>query len=273
MLMLVAALLLPMGISAALAGVARLAGGAERGPRMAGAAVPVAFLVGWGLAAMSGWTAQTDIDRVGHLVLGATIIGVMLDLFADRRAWIIAATIVFSVVYAWSSLTGFEPVSFTGELAIGAAVVTAVAALLLLRLRLMSVRPANTLVLLAMATVGIAAMAATAGLPKITASSLALAGAVMGYLVLVWMAGAAVTEAVIFGAGAALLGNAWAFAAAVERPVGLAILALILFAEGTAGKVPLPKAGVRALLHPLILAGVAALPVILAVVITLAAGR
>ena len=45
------------------------------------------------------------------------------------------------------------------------------------------------------------------------------------------------------------------------------LLPLILFADGTARRVPLPKARISAILYPLILAGIAALPLALAVLV------
>ena len=53
-----------------------------------------------------------------------------------------------------------------------------------------------------------------------------------------------------------------------EAMLALLLLPLILFAEGTAERVPLPKARISAILYPLVLAGVAALPAALAVLVT-----
>ena len=54
---------------------------------------------------------------------------------------------------------------------------------------------------------------------------------------------------------------------------GLVILTLMLFAEGTARRVRLPKARISVLLYPLILAGIAALPLALAALVTFIGAR
>jgi hypothetical protein len=71
--------------------------------------------------------------------------------------------------------------------------------------------------------------------------------------------------------GAALFATAWALVSATVAALpGVILAALVLFADGTARRVPLPRAGISAILYPLILVGMALLPVVLAVAVTVA---
>ena len=68
-----------------------------------------------------------------------------------------------------------------------------------------------------------------------------------------------------------MLAVAWAFANRnPHAALGMIVLPLALFAEGTARRVPLPKAGVTKILYPVVLVAACALPVLLAILMTLA---
>jgi hypothetical protein len=76
-------------------------------------------------------------------------------------------------------------------------------------------------------------------------------------------------DSLVLGGGAALLAIAWAL---VERDpslrIGIILVPLILFADGTAKRIPLPVARISAVLYPLVQAGVAVLPLGLGALIT-----
>ncbi len=266
-------LLLPFGLALALACGLRLGLGPERGARVAGVASVVAFLVAWGIVLRPGWFAADPVGRIGHIALGAAVVGFALDFIAAKRLWAALAAGVVVLVSCWASLNGtlWPVISFTW--AKGAALIglTAAAFLVVVRLDSMTARGLTAQITALMMCFGLAAVAAVAGDKALAATALILAMAIVGYAGAGVLMGLPASDGFVLGVGATLLAIAWAF---VQRnagvAVGLVLLPLMLFAEGTAQRVPLPKARISNFLYPLVLAGVSALPLVLAVLITLA---
>jgi hypothetical protein len=267
--------LLPFGLTLALASGIRLAGGPERGARLAGIAVAAGFLIAWGIILRPGWLAEEPISRTGHIAAGAALLGLALDFFAAKRLWAAAVAGFVVLVETWASLnSGFwPPLTFTWLTAVTLITLSVIAFFVLARLDAMATRGLSALIVLTMLAVGVGVIALIAGDEGVARSVFLLALAVAGYIA----ANAFVTlpagDAVILGAGCALLAFAWALTqrnADTGVLLGLVLLPLMLFAEGTARRVPLPKARISVFLYPLILAGVAALPLALAALVTFA---
>src|SRR5262249_52711415 len=121
------------------------------------------------------------------------------------------------------------------------------------------------LVTTAMLALAAAAVAAVAHDVPLSVTALMLALSVAAYGVIAALIPLPVGDAIVLGAGTTLLAIVWALASAhpAVRPA-LLLLPLMLFADGTARRVPLPKARISALLFPAVLAGVAGLSLILA---------
>ncbi len=268
--------LLPFGLALALASLIRLAGGAERGTRLAGAAVAAGFLIAWGVVLRPGWVAHEPVARIGHIVLGAALVGLALDFFQPRRFWAAAAAGIVILVSTWASVNAglWPPQALTvlrGAMLLGLA---ATAFLILARLDRLAANGASVLVLLAMLALGLAAVAAIAQDGAIAATALMLAVALVAYLVIGASVRLPVGDAIVLGAGSGVLAAAWVLAQrSPSTIIGLVLLLLILFADGTAKRVPLPAARISAILYPLILAGVAALPLALAALVMFATMR
>ena len=169
-----------------------------------------------------------------------------------------------------ASVTG--ALALAGPLTLGVAatvgILSAVAFLIVARLDAARATGVTSLVLIAMAGLGLALIARVTDAPAVASTGLMLALAVAGFAVLQSLITLPVGDGVILGAGTTLLAIAWALAQAQpETRPALVMIPLILFAEGTALRVPLPKARISALLCPLVLAGIAALPLALAVLV------
>jgi len=260
----------PFVLTLALAGAIRAFGGAERGARAANVAVMLGFLVSWGFVLKPGWVPADDFSRIGHIAFGGALVGLALDLFAPKRLWVAAAAAVVILVSTWASVTG--ALALAGPLTLGVAAVvgilSAVAFLIVARLDASRARGVTSLVLIAMAALALSLIARVTGLPGLALTGLMLALAVAGFAVLQGVLALPVGDSVILGAGTTVLALAWALAQAkTEIRLALLLIPLILFAEGTARRIPLPAARISAFLYPLVLAGIAALPLALAVLV------
>ena len=262
---------LAFALTLVMTGAARLGLGPERGPRLAGAAVMAGFLVAWAALSPPPMMPVEPFGRAFHIALGAGLIGALLDYFV-RRTWAsIAGAVVIVAVCAFASVTGslwphgHLPWERVGLIALLAAV--ALASLARLD-RLRSQADTTVLIIIAMLAAALSTVAAIAGDALPAATALMLSGAVLAYGVMGLGVALPVGDSIIIGAGMALLALVWAVVARdpAARPA-LVLLPLILFADGTARRVPLPKARISAFLYPLILAGTAALPLVLAALV------
>ncbi len=268
--------LVPLALTLVLAGAIRLAGGPERGARTAGVAVMVGFLAAWGFFLRPGWLPTDDFSRIGHIGFGAALVGFVLDVIAPRRFWALGAGIIVILVSVLASIEGGLTLSapVTVQWAAGVGVLTAVALLTVARLDAARDRGMTTPVLLVVMALGLSFMARVAGEPGLATTGLILASAIAAHSILRGAAGLAVGDSIALGAGTTLLAMAWALAQSrPEVRPALVLVPFVFFAEGTARRVPLPNARVSAALYPLILAGLAALPLALAVVIAYVTAR
>ena len=260
----------PFALSLALAGAIRAFGGAERGARTANVAVMISFLVSWGVFLKPGWFPTDDFSRIGHVAFGAMLVGLALDLLSPKRLLVAAAAAIVIVVSTWASVTGALTVS--GQLTLGLAAIvaalSAVAFLIIARLDAARARGVTSLILIAMAALRLAFIARVADAPALATTGIMLALAVTGFAVLQSVIALPLGDSAILGGGTTVLALAWALAQTKpDVRIALVLIPLILFAEGTAQRVPLPEARISTFLYPLVLAGIAALPLGLAVLV------
>lgn len=262
--------LVPFALALVWAGAMRVFGGPERTARGAGIGVMLAFAISWIVFVKPDWTPVTDLTRVGHIALGAAVAGLALDLLAPKRFWAAAVAAIFIVGAAWGSVTGKLELPGAANLSLlaPAGVLASIGFLGIARLDVLRAQGLTATILLTVSASGIAVMAAVVGDAKLSATGAILTLAVLGYAVAQALFKVPVGDSIVLGAGSTLLAISWALGHShpAARPA-LLLLPLIFFAEGTAKRVPLPQARISALLYPLILAALAALPVALAVLV------
>lgn len=239
----------------------------ERAQRVGLLPIAAGIFIGWAFIARPGWVPVDDVRRVVHIAIGAALLGLVLDAVKPPRLITAILATLFLIGCAFASVTGTPnlaaPISLADGILTGA--LTIAAFLVLARLDSMRERSLSICLLMTLVAAGLAVLAEIVRDPQLAALALVLATALAGYLVFVILTGAAVGDGVILVSGAPMLALVWAL---VQRhpDLRLALLCfpLVLFAEATALRVPLPAARISALLYPLILAGFVSLPLILA---------
>jgi hypothetical protein len=256
--------------------------GAERAARVGGLVPPLVFLIVWAVAVRPGWFAYDALGRIGHIVAGGALLGLALDLAQPPR-WIrLAGGVVFLLVCAWAEVNGglwtggMPPLGNLAALC-GASILGGV---ILWRFDVLRAEtrgaafphaPAVMLLSALILTLALAAIAAAVADATLARTALILAAVISGQLAWVWWMQADVPEAALLGIGGTVLATAWAiFERNAGTGPGLVCSGLILFAHGTAARVPLPKAGISRWIAPLVLAAASAAPLVLAVLMTLA---
>lgn len=263
-------MVLPFALTLVFTGAIRLGLGPERGARLAGGAVVGGFLIAWAIVWRPGWMPAEPFARIGHIALGALLIGLLVDAVIRRKFATIIGAVLVVAVSAVASVTGTLrprwPLSGDDLLLTGLLVVLALAALA----RLDRLRSDTTVVLVitAMVALAVSVVGAMAHDLPLSVTALMLALSLAAYGLMAVLIPLPVGDSIVLGAGTTVLAITWVLAAThpAARPA-LALLPLILFADGTARRVPLPKARISGLLFPLVLLGVAALPLILAVLV------
>ena len=275
--------LAPLAITFALTGLVRWVAGPPRAERFVGLALPLGFLIAWAVIVAPGWHAYDALGRIGHVVLGAALVGFALDFWRPRRWYAMTILLVLIVGSSWAEANGGLWPQARPDMAVLLRLAASVAAGIVLawridRLRMTDVPMGDpgtaTLVLLMMTALACAAMAAVSHDGALRASAVLLALATAGYLPWSLMTGAPLSAAAVCPAAAGLFALAWALLAHDGAAIpGVILASLILFADGTARRVPLPRARVSGVLYPFVIAGVALLPLVLAVAVTLGLRR
>jgi hypothetical protein len=265
-------------VTAGLTGLIWRLAGAERAPRFIGLAFTVAFLFAWAVLVSPGWRAYDALGRLGHIVFGATIVGFIFDYLRPPRLVGIALLALFIVGVAWTEATGalFVRPDKTGVIIfivlvlLGAALAWRVDRAIQAEVPVGQPGP-GALILLIMTALALAAVGYVSRQASFGTTGIVLAATAAGFFPWIWMTGSNLPAAMLCPAAAGLFALAWGIADGTTAALpGVGLAALALFADGTARRVPLPKAGVSAILHPLLLASMALLPLALAVAVTLA---
>lgn len=239
----------------------------ERAQRVGLLPVALSVLICWIFVVRPGWVPVDDANRILHIAVGAALLGLALDVVRPHRLITALLAAGFVLGSAYATVTG--NLSLNGQLALRdgllVAGLTAIAFLSLARLDTMRKRPLSLMVLLAVVACGLAILAAIGGDVILRGLAMVLAAALVGYLVFVAVTGAPVTDGLVLFAGTPILAIVWALAQRhPDMRLALVCLPLVLFAETTALRVPLPAARISAFLYPLLLALLVSLPLVLA---------
>lgn len=242
----------------------------ERAQRVGLLPVALSILGCWAFVVRPGWVPVDDVRRVVHIAVGAALLGLVLDAVKPHRLVTAILAAGFLVGAAFASVTGFVvpngPISMDDGLMTGA--LAGIGFLVLARLDGMRERALSLTVLLTVVAFGLSAIAAIVGDETLRGLALVLAASLAGYLLFIAFTGAPAGDGLVLVSGAPLLAIVWALAQNYpDIRLALICLPLVLFAETTALRVPLPAARISALLYPLILAGLVGLPVALAALI------
>ena len=264
--------LIPFGVALAAAGVLRLVTGPDRGAHIAGISILIGFAAAWNWLLLMPWIPYDTLSRVVHIAIGGFMAGLALDLMQLRRTWAVAIIIVFALGCVWATISGAllgaPPDEAGGWLRFGLYILVWLG--LFARLNTLKQEGPTALVTVLMLAMGLGLIGQMSGEGAIAAAAYCLAAALTGYLVLVWALALAIGDAVVLGGGGAVLGLAMALAEpdSTASAVALLFLLLVLFADGTAKRLPLGPSALRPALYPLALIGVAILPVSMAAIIS-----
>ncbi len=252
----------------------RTVAGPERGARLAGIGAALGILAALFFVTGFAWTAAGPLNRIGHIVIGAVVVGALLDALkpANVLRWILLA--VFSLGCGWASaVNGLMPKSAPSALQAG--LVLALALLwmgMIVRFSKPQAHHATTLVVVIAVGAGIAVLASLAGDGVLTAIALSVVAALFALALCSLFANLEFGHSVIVPTTASLVAMAWALAQRhPESLIGLAVLTLILFAERTARRVPMPKGGIAAYLYLATLSAFCAIPIVIAAILVSAA--
>jgi hypothetical protein len=248
----------------------RFALGAERATRWAGAFVGIGFLAA--LIAMPGfaWTAFGAVNRIGHILIGAIVVGAVLVFFKPARLWQWIILGVFALGCGWASavnglLPKVAPTPWQVGLTVGLACVWLG---MMVRFSAAQTHKPSSLVVLIAVIAGLAIISSLLNDILVPFIAQALLAAVFAYAVFSVVFRYDLTEVLVVPVASSIVAIAWSISQRhQEALVGLGILALVLFAERTARRVPLPKSGIAGYLYLAILAGCCAIPVIIAAVL------
>lgn len=241
--------------------------GPERARRLAGAGAALGVMVGLSLIGDFSWTGAGNVNRVGHIVLGGLLVGAGLAALRPPRFVQGAVLGAFALGCAWASvLGGLVPAAAPTLTEAGLIALLAVLwAGLVVRLSALSPHAPTSLVVVIAAAAGLAWLAAISGDGVLKLMGLCLTLAVFALALAVLILNVDLSLAAMVPLGAGLVGLGWALAERQpESVVGLPVLALVLFAERTARRVPMPAGGISAYLYLLVLAACCAVPVIIA---------
>lgn len=267
----------PLLASAVGAGLARLFAGPGMGAALAPVAITIGFLLGYlVILGLPGFPPPSSTQKLPYLVVLVAILAVVVALVRGRLIVASAGLAVLAIGgLLWLSgrrLGGGDILSVAlalGPLWLGWLVIL----FRLARLRNQGQAPAVMVLVAALGLAGIGIFGASASVGQM---ALALAAAVGGYLLWNWpRVRFPFGETGLVAAGGSLLLLASYLILAWPRAyifVAVAVLVLVFFADGPAGRLMPRGEGARAVLAPVILGVTALLPVAVAVAITYVMG-
>jgi hypothetical protein len=267
------AYVIPFAVALAVAASWRVFGGVERAARWAGTGVALGFLAGWQVLVGPDWVPKSAPDRIGHIALGALLLGIVLDGWPSRA--LVRYALVGAYVAGCAILSAFDglPRARLPELpsTIAAGALAAAWLASFARLSLIREDTRSVLTIATMALAGVAVVALIAGLGVPAKAALAAASAVLGYSLWLRISGTTLSWTVLLLALAVVFGSGWSvWVATPAAAPGLALLLFLLFADRTARRVPMPGGRISDALYVLVLIAISALPVLLAALVAAA---
>jgi hypothetical protein len=266
--------LVPLAAGFALAGLLRLVGGPDRGRALASAAVGLALVAG--LLTLLGWPVwppRTVAQKLPYLVAAGSVLGVVLDARPLPRAMALLVALAWpAVVLGWLAWPRLAAPSLGGLAPVAAAY--AGGAFALVRLQHWRGHETVTPTLLLAASLGLAGLAVLASARSLGQLAGVLAGAVGGFLLWNWpVARFPFGWGGLLPAGGALValaGQALLFTRV--SPLALGLLLTVFLADRVAPPGGSTGRG-RRVLAPVLLAAVAAVPVVAALALACYAGQ
>ncbi len=238
-----------------------------RGQHYAGLGLGVGFMVGISLVAGFSWGGYGPIDRIGHIALGGVMVGLALDFISPAWGrW--ALLTIYALGCAWASaLNGLKPADPPTALQLGLVVLLGVVWLgLMVRLSALSPHKLSTFIVIIAVVTGLAVLSSITHDSDLTFISLCLLGALFALAIVASLFSIELNYATMIPAAAAIIAIAWGLSQRQpETFIGLPVLALVLFAERTARRIPMPKGSrVGEYLYPAGLAGCCVIPIAIA---------
>jgi hypothetical protein len=260
----------PLLVALALTGCLRFAFGARLGPLQANGAIALAFAAGYVMRlGVPDFPPDAAIQKLVFIALLGFVIGFFVDLFQGVERYRLPMILVWpALTVAWIGWR--EMLNYTGDIGVTMAASWALGAFVVIRLtgQPEEAKSAPALMLL-FATIGVGILAFIARSPLIAQLAAALATGTIGFLLWNWPVARYPLGAMgALGGGGVLLGlalNLGLFAETASRPA-LALITLVFVAPPLAARLPLGRHGA---FGPIVLALVAAIPVVIAVAIAL----
>ncbi|MEE4377856.1 MAG: hypothetical protein V2J55_10150 [Candidatus Competibacteraceae bacterium] len=266
----VQSVLLPLILGFVLTGALRLLLGRYWGARVACVSISLSLLLVVLLLLGLTWPANTAVHKLPYLLTGSVILGLLVDWQAQQRSLKIAAMLLWPLlVLGWLAAVRLR----NPELSLIVELAALSCASVLIFWRLERVR-ADVLIPSSMvlsAAIGLGAVAALSASLSLGQLAFALAAAVGGFMLWNWPKRRdEFAYSGIFGAaGALLILTALVLLLTDARPIALAVLGLIFCADWVSNKLPPVEGKLGSALKPIYLIGVAAIPIALAVVLTI----
>ncbi|MBL8643500.1 MAG: hypothetical protein JNK21_06175 [Rhodospirillaceae bacterium] len=244
----------------------RLAAPKPHGLRLAGVGAAVGLMIGLSMIAGFSWDGAGPVSRIGHIALGAVLVGAVMDHIDEAWGrW--ALLTVFSLGCGWASVLGGLTPQVSPSIA-ALALSAAVGALwlgLMVRLSALSPHKPTSFVMIIAVAAGLTLLAAIARDDMLTRAGLCLLGALFALALVAAILSLEVNYIAMAPVAASILAIAWALSQRQpETMVGLPVLALVLFAERTARRIPMPGGRISAYLYLGGLAGCCTIPIVLA---------
>lgn len=261
--------LLPVAVAVIVTGVIRYGLGEARSSVLAAAAIGIAFVAGYAMTiGWPGFPPRTSGQKIGYIVLFATVIGIAIDVAGAAarlsRVVMIAAPVLIVGWLGWRVISGFD---VTGMLP--HAILIAAGIAVFNRLSVSYERSSTPLVMLLAACVGGAAIAFIGASGSIAQVFGTAAAAIGGYLLWNWpKARFPLGSAGLLAGGGVFVALASAMILFSETsPLAAIFLLPVFFAPLVADRLPLRD---RDALAPIVLGLVAAVPVVIGIVIAFA---
>jgi len=258
----------PLACALVVAGLLRLAGGPRRGAMLASASIGIGFLVAYVvISGVPRFPPVASSQKLAYVAAGGLLLGVVLAFVRLPRPahWAaVIAGVAASVSWLAAPRLGSPDAAFLVTMATvvgGCAVAT-------LRLAAARERDVDAPVMLLVACLALAPVAFFGAAASVAQLAGALAAATGGYLLWNWPVVRFPFGAIgTYGAGAALTAMVSVLALYTTRTslLALALVLPVFFADSVARRVPLPGGTTERFLRPMVVAGIALVPLAAAV--------
>jgi hypothetical protein len=266
---LVQSVLIPVLGGFLLTGAIRFANGPSKGPQVAGAAVALGFLIGYGLVLnLPPLPPVSAQQKLAYVVAAGLVLGFLLDFLRRPPFW---RELIYVAGTAGALYWIAEPRIASGGAWTLLGLVALWLAALVLGYRLEKGRAAvlTPCTQLLVAALGLGAVALFGRSASLAQLAFGLATALGGFMLWNWpVARYPFGAALLLGAGGALVATGYVLALYTETSlISLAILLLCFFTELAAKRIKLPAGKIGEALRPVVLIGITLIPALAAVAV------